>query len=110
MYKNPKRLFVFILLAVIVTVINIVFSLLIAGLGDVGLVIALILIVLNALTLIFLFVYSFISLIRYIADKEKKHLGLHIFNFLFSIVAVVIFIVLYLTLMILVLIPLLPFL
>lgn len=110
MYKNPKSFFVRLLLLTLLTVINVVLLVILSAGGTTGLIIALILTVINAFFILFMLVVSIINFFRYLADKERDHLGFHLINVLFSLGLTIIFGVFYFAIVAGAIIVLLPFL
>ncbi len=110
MYKSPKKFFVRFLLLTLLTLINIMLLVFLSAGGTVGLVIALILTIINAFFLLFMLVISIINIFKYLGDKERDHIGFHLFNFLFALIITAIFGVFYFALIAGAMIILLPFL
>ena len=109
MYKNPKSFFVRFLLLTLLTFTNIVLLVFLSGAGTAGLIVAVILTVINAFFLIFMFVVASINLLKYLGDKERTHLGFHLLNFIFSFFITALFSLFYFTLIFAAMIPLLAF-
>lgn len=100
MYKKEKKLFVFILLGILATILNLVLGLLFVNLGTVGIVIVVVLGVLNGGAVLFLFGYAIMSIVKHISSKEANDLGFPILNLIFSIIGIVVFLTMYVSIMV----------
>lgn len=108
--RDSVKFFVRFLLLTILTILLISMSFVFANMGDFGLIIGLVIVVINVGFLVYYLFKSFHKLFKHIFDKEKPYFDfMYLVNVMFTVLINGVFLAFYFTIMAVTFIALIPF-
>jgi hypothetical protein len=105
MFENPKKFFARELLLFLITIILLIIIVVLTGMGNTGIIIAALLAAINGFAVLFMFVLSFIFLVKAVREKGNQDIGMHIVNFVLSFFFAIGYILFYVGVILIAMIP-----